>query len=422
MKVLLINKYNYLKGGSEAYFFGIKKMLEDNRHEVIVFSMKDEKNKDNDFIDYFVDNIDYQENNFSNKIKNAIKLISSKEAYTKLCRLIEDTKPDIAHVNLIYHQLTPSVFHALKKHNIPVVFTSHDYKLVCPNYKLFTNNEICMKCTEGKFVNCFFNKCHKDSNLYSLLLTIEAYYHKWKGSYEIADRVICPSEFMYKQLKDKRIPGNKLRLMPNFLTNDFSKKESLTIEKEDFILYYGRLSGEKGLDVLLDAKKLLKSSIQLKIIGNGPEELRLKERVQKEGISNVEFLGFKTGDDLTIEIEKARATIIPAVWHEVFGLTIIESFSSGTPVIGSSVGGITELIHEGKNGFLFERANPKELAHKIEKVFSISNEDYSVMVKYCFEYSKKFSPQKYYNELVKVYEEVINLKKNKNKNKEVLVK
>lgn len=413
LKILLINKYYYVKGGSETYFFGLKKMLEDNGHEVIVFSMNDEKNEESEFEDYFVDNVSYQENaGILKKVKNAVKLINSNEAYKKLVKLIIDTKPDIAHVNLVYHQLTPSVFQALKKYNIPTVFTSHDYKLVCPNYKLFNKNKICQKCVKGEFINCFTNRCHKDSASYSLLLTIEAYWHKWMKSYEVADVVICPSQFMYNQLKEKRIDREKLIHLPNFLTNNFLDVK-IEEKKENFILYYGRLSKEKGLDTLLDAQKLLNGKIKLKLIGTGPEEIRLRERIENEEIKNIEFLGFKTGEELVREIKNAKATIIPSVWHEVFGLTIIESLSVGTPVIGSRVGGITELVKEGINGFLFERANEKELASKIEALINLPEDRFVNMVHSSYQAKENFSPENYYKELIQIYEKVVKNKTNK---------
>lgn len=149
----------------------------------------------------------------------------------------------------------------------------------------------------------------------------------------------------------------------------------------------------------------------MKLIGTGPEEARLKARVEQESIQNVEFLGFKSGNDLVVEIKKAKATIIPSVWHEVFGLTIIESLSAGTPVIGSKVGGITELIQEGENGFLFERANEKELANKIERLINLSEDEYAQMARNSYRAKNEFKPEWYYEELVSIYEQAINNKK-----------
>jgi glycosyltransferase involved in cell wall biosynthesis len=417
LKILLINKFFYIKGGSETYFFGLKKMLEDNGHEVIEFSMKDEKNFQSDYEKYFVENVDYEGSNKLRKIKNALKLINSHEAYKKLCKLIEDTKPDIAHVNLIYHQLTPSIFHALKKYNIPTVFTSHDYKVICPNYKLLTKGQICTKCIEGKFYNCAINKCHKNSVLFSTLLTIEAYYHKLRKSYNLADYIICPSNFMLEQLVKGGFKREKLIHLPNFITNDFlqgTKVISKQLKKDNnTMLYYGRLSSEKGLDLLLDVKKSIDKEFTLKIIGIGPDEGRLKERVKRENIKNVIFLGFKRGEELVNEIKSSKATIIPSVWHEVFGLTIIESYSTGTPVIGSNLGGIPENIKENQTGFIFEYDNIESLKNAVNKMLNIDvkSQDYLNMVNNCLSFKEEFSQKKYYEKLINIYERLLQNKR-----------
>lgn len=239
---------------------------------------------------------------------------------------------------------------------------------------------------------------------------MEAYWHKWLKSYDVADFVICPSKFMYNQLAENRIPDTKLVHLPNFLTNNFLEIE-MNEKKEKFILYYGRLSKEKGIDTLLDAQRLLGERVTLKLIGTGPEEGRLKARVEQENIRNVEFLGFKSGNDLVAEIKKAKATIIPSIWHEVFGLTIIESLSVGTPVIGSKVGGITELIKEGENGFLFERADEKELANKIDRLINLTEDEYAQMERNSYQAKNDFKPEWYYGELISIYEQAINNKK-----------
>lgn len=408
LKVLLINKYFYVKGGSETYFFGLKKMLEDNGHETIEFSMHDDKNLYTRYKDYFVENVDYTTTNKWTKLKNGIKLINSKEAYLKLCKLIEETRPDIAHINLIYHQLTPSIFHALKKYKIPIVFTSHDYKMICPNYKLMSKNQICTKCVGGNFYNCAVNKCHKDSMVFSTLLSIEAYLHKFKKSYDLADYIICPSNFMREQLVNGGYKREKLIHIPNFLTNDFNSKISESKRgDEKTLLFFGRLSLEKGLDLLLDAMKLVGNEIVLKVIGTGPEEERLKNRVESEKITNVKFLGFKNGMELVKEIESSKATIIPSVWHEVFGLTIIESYSTGTPVIGSNLGGIPEIINNHQTGFIFQHDDLSSLVKSINQLFSLSLKEYLKMSSNCLSYKENFTPNKYYLKLIKIYESLV---------------
>lgn len=406
MKVLLINKYNFIKGGSEVYTFGLKDMLIEDGHEVIDFAMRNPKNEHSKYSKYFVDEIDYSDKRLLNKVKNSIKLIYSREASEKLERLINDTRPDIAHVNLIYHQLTPSILHTLKKFNIPIVFTSHDYKVICPNYKLY-NNGLCDKCINESYINCFKGKCHKNSLVFSLLLTIEAYFHKYIKSYDLVDSIICPSQFMKNRLIQSGISEEKLIHIPNFINPKYylESKKYRKIDKSRDLLYYGRLSDEKGLLNLMKALKLVNKEIKVKIIGTGPQEEELKIFIKENNISNVEFLGFKSGDELYDEISKAYCTIIPAIWHEVFGLTIIESFAFGTPVIGANLGGISELITNEKTGFIFD--NVEELANCINRLLDIDDNDYRKISNNCIIEAEKYSPKVIYNEILKVYSNLL---------------
>lgn len=409
MKVLLINKYYYIKGGSETYFFGVKKMLEDNGHTVIVFSMKDDKNFESEYAKYFTHNVNYESKSILVRMFNAINLVYSRAAYVNLCRLIRDTKPDIAHVNLIYHQLSPSIFHALKKYNIPVVYTSHDYKIICPNYKCFNSVGICTRCYGAKYYNCMLYKCHKESFVNSLIVTVEAYLHRLIKSYNTAHRIICPSKFMYNQLLIDGIEKSKLVCLPNFIADKFidMKNEGLNFLRERAILYYGRLSNEKGIDLLIEAKKMISPDVKLKIIGTGPEEERLKKRVMEESIPNIEFLGFKQGIDLFKEIQSSICTVIPSLWNEVFGLTVVESYCLGTPVIGSDIAGIHEIIRDGVTGFLFRCNDVKDLACKINRLISLQADEYKNLVLNCLEEKRLYDPKQYYLKLFDIYRETI---------------
>ncbi len=404
MKILMVDKYYYPKGGSQTYLLELKKKLEREGHEIIMFSMKSDENYSSEYSSYFVENVDYSLGGIQ-KIKNSFKLIYSKEAYDKLCQLIEKTKPDLAHVNLVYHQLTPSVLHALNKYNIPMVYISHDFKLICPNYKLY-HEGVCRKCYGGKYFNCVSSRCHKGSFVGSALVTMEAYVHKWLKSYELLDKIIAPSHYIEEELLAAGIKREKVICLPNFLT--MKREIDLNqIQKEETLLYYGRLSPEKGLLVLLEALTQVKYPLQVKIIGKGPQREELEQFVAKHNLSNVSFLGFMSGETLQREIASAKATVLPAIWNEPFGLTVIESLSFGTPVIGSRVGAIGENIVDGQGGALFKQGDSKELAAKIDWLFNLSKEDYATQKYYAIQKSKDYSIDEYYLRLMQVYEDVL---------------
>lgn len=404
MKILMIDKYYYRKGGSQTYLLELKQKLEEEGHEIIMFSMTSEENLPCEYSSHFVDHVDYTLGGLQ-KIKNSLKLIYSKEAYDKLCHLIEETKPDLAHVNLIYHQLTPAVLHALNKYKIPMVYISHDFKLICPNYKLY-HNGVCRKCYGGKYLNCVSSKCHKGSFVGSALVTMEAYVHKWLKSYELLDKIIAPSHYIEEELLAAGIKREKVICLPNFLT--MKREIDLNqIQKEETLLYYGRLSPEKGLLVLLEALTQVKYPFQVKIIGKGPQRKELEQFVMKHKLTNVSFLGFMSGEALQREIASAKGVVAPAIWNEPFGLTVIESLSLGTPVIGSGVGAIRENIVDGKGGALVPPNQSDELANKIEWLFNLTEEEYAKQVEYAIKKSIDYSIDEYYAKLMNVYEEVL---------------
>ncbi len=374
--------------------------------------MENEKNHYSCYGNYFVKSIDYNQGKVLSKIKNGFKAIYSAEAYKKLTKLINETKPDIAHVNLFCHQLTPSILFALKKADIPIVYTSHDYKLVCANYKLFNHDSVCRKCIKGSFRHCLMNKCHKDSRAASGIVTLESYIYKFLNTYDNINKIICPSNFMYNILSEAGYDNSRLVMLHNFLGADIFKSRVSVLDglKSNTVLYVGRLSDEKGLDTLLDASKLLSEKISLKIIGTGPLEEHLKQRIRDEGLENIELGGFVSGRQLYNEIRAAKCTVIPSKCYEIFGLTIIESFAMGTPVIGSDIGGISELIKPGRTGYLFEPGNAAELSYCVSSLMLLDNENYEVMVRNCTAEAVKYSPGSYYNELLKVYQSVIEQK------------
>ena len=198
MKILMVNKFYYIKGGSETYYFALKRLLEAKGHKVIDFSMKDERNFDSPYSDYFVEGVDYNGSmGIGDKLRSAMNIIYSHEAAKKIESLIQATHPDICHLHIFQHQLSPSILKVLKKYNIPTVYTAHDLKMLCLNYVMMTNDgQVCEKCKGGKYMNCLKQKCLKNSTAKSAICVTEGYLHKWMKSYDQIDREgVAPSQF-----------------------------------------------------------------------------------------------------------------------------------------------------------------------------------------------------------------------------------
>jgi len=405
MKVLQINKFYYLKGGSERYFFDLCRLLEQNRHQVIHFSMRSERNLPSIYHHYFAPKIDYQQSKSTlKKIKDAIYFFSNPQANLKLEKLITDTKPDIAHLHNIYHQLSFSILSVLKKHKIPTIMTLHDYKLICPNYTLYRQGKICEKCQKGKYYYTVINKCIRNSYLASGLCCLEAYFNYITNIYENIDLFIAPSNFLRKKFIQFGFPQHKIVHLPNF-TNKSTEITCRPANNDAYILYFGRLSPEKGLLTLLNAMKLL-PNIKLKISGQGSQENQLKKFIQENSLDNITFLGFNKGDSLKKLISQSTLIIIPSEWPENFPISILEAFSLGKPVIASNIGGLPELVQNNQTGLLFEPGNYIDLKNKIEQLLN-NPLKIQKMGKIAQEAIKNnYSSEIHYKKIIKIYQTV----------------
>jgi len=405
MKILLVDKYHYIKGGSETAFFSQMNLFKNKGHDIISFSMNDENNIPSPYSKYFVKKIDYLGMKYNSKIINAFKIIYSFEAKQKILELIKETKPNLAHLHIFQHQLSPSILWALKAENVPIIHTIHDLKIVCPNYLMLTKNKVCEKCLTGKFYNCAINKCSKDSLLNSIVLSVEAYFHRWIRSYSLIDAYICPSNFHKNMLKKGGVDEDKLFHIPNFIdTQEFTPVYE---PNEDYITYFGRLSYEKGVFTLLNAVSKVRN-VKLVIIGNGPIKDLLNEKIKELHLQKRVWLaGYKTGRELYDIVKKSKFVVVPSECYENAPYSILEAMALGKPVIGSRIGGIPELIQDGVNGYLFEHGNVDSLTETI----SMCYEDRELLKKMGIESRKivetRFASNHYYNEIIKVYSKVL---------------
>ena len=304
-----------------------------------------------------------------------------------------------SHLNNFNYQLTPSIILEIVKwrketgRDCKIIFTAHDYQLVCPNHMLNNPNthQNCEKCLGGHFVNCMKGKCIHGSTAKSAIGMMEAEFWKWKGTYKYIDTMICCSEFMKSKMDSNPLFATKTVAMHNFI----DKVEWKETEKKDYVLYFGRFSEEKGIGTLIKVCKEL-PDVQFIFAGTGP----LEETVN--GIKNIKNVGFQKGEALEKLIREARFSIYPSEWYENCPFSVMESQMYGTPVLGANIGGIPELIQVGKNGELFESGNAEDLKKKIEKLWGDK--------KLCAEYSANCKDisfdtiDEYYEKIMKVYQ------------------
>ena len=365
MRILHVNKFHRVVGGSERYLFECARMLEEHGHEVGFFSMAHPENEPCAQSEYFVSPIEYKNTSPVYMLKTLAstvgKTVYSFESRRKFEALLDDFKPDLIHVHMISHQISPSILPAITKRKLPVVQSCHEYKLVCPNYKLFieSRSEVCERCLHGAYWNCAANRCIKGSLAGSVLAAGAMYFHKATQIYENNIDLFLPcSNFMLKKFIEAGIPEAKLRHMPNFLNlADFQ----LSDESDGYAFYMGRLSPEKGIHTLLNAVASV-PNLELVIAGTGPIEDELKAYCAEHQMDRVRFAGYQSGDALKDLIAKSAYVVVPSEWYENDPLVTMEAFAMGKPVIGARIGGIPERIVEGERGLLFDHGDVEGLA------------------------------------------------------------
>lgn len=399
MKILFVNKYFYLKGGSERVFFQERDYFRSENYDVLDFSTIDQDNVESEYSRFFIRNIDFKYlNNMKDKAQNAINFIHSRSAIRQLLFLLESEKPQIAHLHNIYHQLTPAIIPILKKKGIKVLLTLHDYKLVCPKYTLMNQGKICDKCKGRFFFHALTSGC-TDSFIEGLLFSAESYWHSWRRSYEMVDYFLAPSRFMADMVSSRQILQDRILLLRNGIDTKDYKPE---YENDGYALYFGRLSNEKGIRTLLKAHTMLKKKIPLKIVGTGPLENELRKEFPL-----AEYCGYKSGEALKAIIKKASFIIVPSEWYENCSMVVLEAMALGKPVIGSRIGGIPEQIEDNVTGMLFDMGNELDLSYKIEILSSNSDLCQTMGRAARAKLEKEYSLDMHFSELSNIYSKTI---------------
>lgn len=398
MKILLINKFLHPNGGSETYILNLGNHLKSNGHQVEYFGMEHKDRVVGNSVNSYTANMDFHTVSGLKKIVYSIKTIYSKEARKKLRLVLDDFCPDVCHINNFNYQLTPSILLEIdlwrkqtgKK--CKIVCTAHDYQLVCPNHLCYNPNTKlpCEKCLGSRFHNCISGKCIHSSFFKSVIGAIEGYYWKINGAYRLIDKIICCSEFMKQRFDTNRLFASKTIAMHNFI-NAFPIPNS---NKENYVLYFGRFSWEKGVSTLIKACENL-PQIKFVFAGTGPLERELVN------VPNIENVGFVEGETLKMLISKALFTICPSECYENCPFSVMESILCGTPVLGAKIGGIPELIDDEKTGEFFQSGNREELETKILSLYE-NSEKLSLYTENCKK-AQFYTAEKYCEQLIQIY-------------------
>lgn len=397
MKILMVNKFLFPKGGAETYMLKLGNHLAALGNEVEYFGMDSEDRCVSNRAQSYTDNVDFRKTSAIKKLKYSFKSIYSVEARQKISRVLDDFKPDIVHLNNINFQLTPSIIYEIKKRNIPIVQTVHDVQIACPNHKMFIEEKgkVCSECLNGNYTHCIKNKCVHSSMLKSILACAESYIYHHKDTYNLVDRYICPSLFIADMIIKGGVDRKKTVVMHNYCESPGN------IPKENdkkYVLYFGRLSIEKGIKTLVDACKELEN-INFVFAGTGPLEGICKN------IKNITAVGFKSGNELKELISNACFCVCPSEWYENCPMTVVESLALGTPVIVSDLGGAKELVSSGKTGLIFKAGDKDALKEAITHLYN-DEEALKKMSAECIRQSNN-TIERYTEKLCDIYSQLI---------------
>lgn len=356
MRILLINKFLCPRGGSETYVLELGKALEARGHEVQYFGMDDPERQVGNRVGAYAEKREFRE---KARALQARKVVYSAENRRLLRRVLEDFSPQVCHLNNFNYQLTPSILLEIGKwreetgKDCRILYTAHDYQLVCPNHMCRNRWGNCEKCLTGHYRACVRNRCIHDSPGKSLVGAVEGWFWRKVGVYRLLDTVVCCSEFQEKLLKQNPFLAGKTKILPNFLPYPAERKKA----DGEYVLYFGRFSREKGVTSLLEAAEAL-PDIPFVLLG----------KTGVSGMQNVQFGGYQQGETLKNWIRKARFTVCPSQWYENCPFSVLESLALGTPVLAALIGGLPELVSE-ENGALFESGDVRDLTRKIRQLW-----------------------------------------------------
>jgi glycosyltransferase involved in cell wall biosynthesis len=365
MRILYCNKYNFPFSGTEVYLFEAMDMMRAAGHEVALFSMADPRGAPTAYDQHFVSPVDFKSDRtgFFERGRQVAHAIYSSEARRKLRRLIQDFRPDVAHVRNIYHHLSPSVLWELKSQSIPVLYHLNDFKLLCPSYNMVSNGHACERCRGGQFWRVITERCYSGPLGSGMVLAAEAYVHRWIHTYEkCVDRFLAPSRFVKEQLVKHGWPADRIAVLPHFQRLPETQADDPASNAP--LLYFGRLSPEKGVADLIRAMQRV-PGVHLQIAGDGPQRQQLEQLTARLNLTNVEFLGHLSSGQLQQKIASSRFTVLPSHAYETLGKSILESYAHSRPVIASDLGSRRELVEEGVTGLLYRVGDIDQLAGAI---------------------------------------------------------
>jgi glycosyltransferase involved in cell wall biosynthesis len=361
MRVLQANKFFFVKGGAERYFFDLLELLPARGHPVAPFSMQHSQNAASSFDRHFVPEVDYADSRGLGAARAAARTVFHPGTARRVRALVREFRPDVAHLHNVHHQLGGALFEELAELRVPIVQTLHDFQWVCPVYTFVRDGRVCESCRHGHYLPAVRHRCHGGSLSRSLVAALELGVGYWRGWEREVVRFLAPSRFLGEKVVEHGLSAAKVRILGYCLRRGTDPEDDA---RGGHALYAGRLSHEKGVATLLEALARV-PGLELRIAGTGPLEPALREAAERLSPGRVRFLGYLDPHSLRRELAGCAFSVVPSEWYENQPYAILESFAAGTPVVGAAIGGIPELVEPGRTGALFEAGSAESLAEAL---------------------------------------------------------
>ena len=368
MRVLHVNKYLYRRGGAEGYMLDLAGLQRDQGHEVGFFGMEHPENDTpQQFGRWFPSLVELEPAppGAKGKATAAARMLWSSSSRRGMEHVLEEFRPDVVHCHNIYHQLSPSMLGPIRRAGVPCVMTLHDFKLACPSYQLLDHGQLCQACVTGGTMTALKRRCKDDSLGASALLAIETTLHRALKAYGPVDVFVSPSRFLADVMTRAGVFPERMRVINHFTDVDNTPvKESSGGD----LVFAGRLSREKGVDVLIDAVAAMRTGASLDIAGDGPLRAELEAQALQVAPGRVRFHGRLAKPELQQLMRSSVASVVPSRWHENQPMTILESFGAAVPVVASNLGGLPELVRDGVDGLVVPHEQPAALAAALDRL------------------------------------------------------
>jgi glycosyltransferase involved in cell wall biosynthesis len=386
MKILVVHNVYQQRAGEEAVVGAEARLLEANEHAVVRY----ERNND-----------ELQGRGALSGIGAAVETIWSSRSFREMAALIGKERPDVAHFHNTFPLISPSAYYACARARVPVVQTLHNYRLLCPAAKFRRDGKVCEACL-GRNVAWpgVVHGCYRGSRPATAAAVAMLAVHRGMGSWQTkVDVYIALSEFARRKFIEGGLPADRIVVKPNFVAGDLAART----QPGGYVLFVGRLSEEKGPQLLLSAWRGMPAKIPLRIAGDGPLVEKLSREIGESSFSPIELVGRRTPDEVRALMQGARFLVFPSMWYEGFPMTIAEAFAGGLPVVASQLGSIAEIVQDGVTGLHFEPGNAADLAAKVEWAWNHPEELARMGRAARAEYEAKYQPSTNYETLMDIY-------------------